>query len=162
MAQYKVLNNENIYLLANKLYGSLEYVYNLIIDNDIEDITADLVGTDLYYDESVKASNKQPLELKPILSTNNKRTYIVGQKQSIFDVVMNTTGDYQSLITFAVDNNIADLTDINSVQSVTYNNNNNAFRDWAIKNKVIFSTGLFPSEYRLGSFDSGFDQQSYL
>lgn len=162
MAQYTALVNENIYILTNKLYGSLEYVFKLANDNNISDITADLAGIDLYYDETIKPSNSQPLELKPILSINNKRTYTIGQKQSIFDIVNNTTGDIESLISLCIDNSISDLSNVNDVKNITYTYTNNAFRDWAIKNKKEFATGLYPSEYKYGAFDSGFDQQSYL
>lgn len=162
MAQYTVLVGENIYLLSNKLYGSLEYVFKLANDNNISDITADLAGFDLYYDESIKPSNSQPLELKPILSVNNKRTYTVGQKQSIFDIVNNTTGDIESVVSLCIDNGISDLSNVNDVTNITYNYTSNAFREWAIKNNKVFASGLYPSEYKYGSFDSGFDQQSYL
>lgn len=162
MAQYKVLVNENIYILANKLYGGLEYVYKLAIDNDIEDITSDLSGLTLYYDETIKPLNSQSLELKETLNISNIRTYKVLQKQSIFDIVLNTTGDFESLVNFAVSNSIEEISNVGNLINVNYTNTNNAFREWAIKNKKQFSTGLYPSEGRLGSFDSGFDQQSYL
>lgn len=162
MAQYKVLESENIYILANKLYGSLEYVFKLAIDNDIVDITSDLSGLTLVYDETIKPLNSQPLDLKETLNISKMRSYNVMQKQSIFDLVLNTTGDFETLVNFTVTNNIQDISNIGDLETVNYTVTNNAFREWAIKNKKQFSTGLYPSEQRLGSFDIGFDQQSYL
>ena len=68
--------------MANKLYGSLEYVYNLIIDNDIEDIKGnyDMEYTprgkkkrnfeEMQNDEKIETITKENLLIKRILTNS--------------------------------------------------------------------------------------------
>ena len=162
MAQYKILEGENLYIVSVKLYGSVDYVMKLAIDNNIEDITADLSGLVVEYDETIKSEVMQTLVLKTGAEQSKTKTFKGRQGQSIFDICLVTTGDLESIVTLIKGSTMENITDIVNGVTFSYELTNNALKQYADKNKYIYQTGTELVQARYSGFTSAFNQQAYL
>ncbi len=162
MAQYKILDGENLYIVANKLYGSVDYVMKIAIDNSITDITEDLAGVTIEYDDTIKNEVMQTLVLKPKSVEDKTRTFKGRQGQSIFDICLITTGDLENIISLVKASSMENITDIVNGVTFSYELTNNAIKQYADKNGYVYSTGTELEQSRYSGFTSAFDQQAYL
>lgn len=142
MAQYKVLDGENVYILSNKLYGSVDYVGKLIIDNNITDLSINLAGTLIEYDETIKYSVVDTLTLKEKVKENELLSYVAGENQSVFDLCLNLIGDLEQIVSFAKNSTLGRLQGNTASQTFYYNKTNNPIVKYSEKNNYKFATGI--------------------
>jgi hypothetical protein len=58
MQQYKAINGQSLQDVCLSTYGSLDYIYKLIVDNNIEDLEYTPVTGDVFlYDLSLTVNN---------------------------------------------------------------------------------------------------------
>ena len=162
MAQYTALDGENIYIVSNKVYGSVDYAFKLALDNGFTDLTADIAGVTLEYDSTIKADNVQTLVLKSKVETGDTVTFTGRPNMSIFDVVNCTTGDLESVISLVVNSDMENISDLISGKLFTYQLTNNAIKQYADRNRYVYATGSDFEFNRYSAFSSGFNQKAFL
>jgi hypothetical protein len=128
---YKVLDGETLQDVSVKLYGSIEYQYLLLNDNNIN-ISTNISGLTLKYNDSLISFVPNNVQANNVISTT-QNSVIGVDGQSIFDVAIQTQGTMENVIELMDSNNIDFLT-LNSVKSklIIYYENK-------IKNRLIYN-----------------------
>jgi len=131
LKEYKVLNGETIQDVTVKLYGSIDYQFLLISQNNIS-ISTDITDLILKYDDSIITTIPNNIQANNAISTTQNSVLGV-EGQSIFDVAIQTQGTMDNVIELMDSNNISFI-QLNSVKSkvIIYYENK-------IKNRLIYN-----------------------
>lgn len=147
---YKIVENQNIYDVANILLGGFDNIYvGLIQPNDvISSINFDLntIATkNIIYDDIYYSSSTLQLQLN-IANTTSIVEKIGLENQSIYDVVLMNYGGLNNIYKFIQDNDLISINELNvSFKSVIFDKNvvENLSLTKSIKSKgYIFGTLL--------------------
>ena len=108
MKEYKAKYNEDIFIVANKLYGDISYAFKIAKDNDLG-INDSLSGQILVYDESILNVVTSPLIVRQTPSQNVTQIYIPGQNQTIFDIALMTEGGFEGIVALVKNSTLQSL-----------------------------------------------------
>lgn len=85
--QYGTKKGQDIYDIAVITYGSPLYAVKLCTDNGI-DLTSDLTGLSLYYDETIKQLNDTAFKVPASIPNVVDNRYTFEEVQSIYDLAL--------------------------------------------------------------------------
>lgn len=108
MKEYKAKFNEDIFTVANKLYGSPSYAFKIAKDNDLA-LDDSLSAKILTYDDTILNVVTSPLIVKQTPSQNVTQIYIPGQNQTIFDIALMTEGGFEGIVGLIKNSTISGL-----------------------------------------------------
>lgn len=157
--QYVIRNNENLFDVAVKLYGTSEYTVKLVNENSslsFTDLT--IAGIEVEFDETIKSKNSQAsLIIQTIIPTPSNEVE-VKSGQSIYDLSIMLGYGMENIISFV---NLAGLDNINqlrlpkkiSVTKVTSNLTKSINLQRIVLSTSVTMTGTPVG----GSFDNSFD-----
>jgi hypothetical protein len=145
---YEVKQNEDIYDVTVKLYGSVSYCVKLCEDNDIS-LTDDIQHLTLVYDESVKSKVNVEFRLNSIPSTVNN-AYFIKETQSIYDLALMMGYGIDGIVNFMNASGLTDLDNNNiSGQEIFVTKIKTRLSQYVLLNNISFATGFTDSNFRL-------------
>jgi hypothetical protein len=137
--QYEVKYGQSIYDVAVLLYGDAQMSIKLCIDNSI-DITTDIYGMVLTYDETIKAQQIVNNTQKTYVQVPIDNTYFIKQLQSNYDLCLQFAYGLDNYATFLNDTLLtADIVE-------NYSQNISVTKQPSNLPNVIFATGLNTQE----------------
>lgn len=142
--EYKVKDGQNIYDVASLVYGSPSYAIKLAQDNYVA-ISQDLTGITLTYDSTIKDTTAFSIRTRPEKETTGYITATDGQ--SIYDIVLMTSGSLESVFQFIQDNNIVSIgSGVQAGQEYIYTISKGALIDYFTKNRTIINTNVIGTD----------------
>ena len=116
LSEYPVKQGETIYDVANRTYGSTDYVYKLIQDNGISNIDFDFSlnpGKVLTWDPSFKVLQAVDVASAPSVPVSPIKTIKALYGQSIYDLCLQAYGTLDFIFKFIQENQISNINDTN-------------------------------------------------
>ncbi len=124
-------------------YGDMEAFFDLLVDNGINDINADIDGSQSFLiDSSKKVVSKFKTEIAAVQVIDNTKL-IVADGQSLFDVTIQEYGDVEAFFDLLINNEIVDVNGfLKAGQELNINQNSvlNPFKTYFKKNKKRVNT----------------------
>ena len=156
--EYKVLNGQTIEDVAVLTYGSIDFVSQLITDNNLT-FDSDITGLTLIWDNTLTNTIPSSINVNNTIIESDLSSVIGQYGQSFYDVAIHTQATIENVIQLAIDNNISinNLNDIKGLE-ITYSKSN--IKNFAIYNFISnlntgVSSGLLTTGK--GSFNDSFN-----
>ncbi|MCX6232610.1 MAG: LysM peptidoglycan-binding domain-containing protein [Bacteroidetes bacterium] len=141
MSKIIVLNGQSLFDIALQQYGTVDSVFRLAEENNIDNITDDLIpGTELIINENYKSKTFE----NEILKESNLKYVTVSSGQNLFDLSLQEYGSTEGVAQLAKDNGINSITDsINEGTQLIIDRNKiinaNVVNDLKNKNAIVAS-----------------------
>jgi hypothetical protein len=143
---YKAKNGQSIFDIAIKTTGSLEGIFDLLIDNGIDNLeSVELGGVSIEYEKTQAVSYFSEIGATTTVETFG--TYRPREGQNIFDLALMLYGDIERVFTILSDNGLENIesSSLGGIDLIYERQNNAITRFFSSYNKAV-NTGELAAE----------------
>lgn len=135
-----ILDGQTIFDVALQTYGSIEYIFDIVNDSGLSGAQSYQTGDIIVYNDSVKSEVKN-LEIKV---QSDEKTYLVRDRQSVFDLSIQIYGTVENIFDLIQNNEgFINVDNQNLIwKTIKYKDQNNDNAKYFKVNKKIITTGV--------------------